>query len=310
MFKVSIVNKSGGEAVEIKAIAFPTICAPLPTRINIDEYPHLHGLELPDFDSSDDNGSCDSIDILIGADHYWDVVTGDVVRGENGPTAMSSKLGWLLSGWLSQKSDGHTLNSLILAADCLDNSTVVTDRDELTLSLKRFWETENVGIDFFDSENSREEQDFVRNIRFTGTRYEVGLPWKNDHVLINDDYELCHNRLRSLHRKLLKDPKNLEEYNNGISEQLAAGIVERVPASDKDRGKIHYLPHHCVIRKDKVTTKLRVVYDGSATTNVRNFSLNDCLLTGPNLIPQIFDLLVKFDRTRLGSLLTLRKHSK
>ena len=95
MFKVSIANKSGGEAVEIKAIAFPKICASLPTRINIDEYPHLHALELPDFDSSDDNGSCDSIDILIGADHYWDVVTGDVVRGENGPTAMSRKLGLL-----------------------------------------------------------------------------------------------------------------------------------------------------------------------------------------------------------------------
>ncbi|XP_046861889.1 uncharacterized protein LOC124455243 [Xenia sp. Carnegie-2017] len=241
VFKVSIANKSGGEVVEIKAIAFPTICAPLPTRINIDDYPHLHGLELADFDSSDNNGSCDSIDILIGADHYWDVVTGDVVRGENGPTAMSSKLGWLLSGWSSQKSDEHTLNSLILAADCLDNSTVVTDRDELTISLKRFGKLRTLALTF-DSENSTEEQDFVRNIQFTGTRYEVGLPWKNDHVQIDDDYELCHNRLRSLHRKLLKDPQNLEEYNNGITEQLAAGIVERVPASDKDCGKIHYLP--------------------------------------------------------------------
>ncbi|XP_046856149.1 uncharacterized protein LOC124449255 [Xenia sp. Carnegie-2017] len=300
VFKVSIANKSGGEVVEIKAIEFPTICAPLPTRINIDDYPHLHGLELADFDSSDNNGSCDSIDILIGADHYWDVVTGDVVQGENGPTAMSSKLGWLLSGWSSQKSDEHTLNSLILAADCLDNSTVVTDRDELTISLKRFWETENVGIDSFDSENSTEEQDFVRNIQFTGTRYEVGLPWKNDHVQIDDDYELCHNRLRSLHRKLLKDPQNLEEYNNGITEQLAAGIVERVPASDKDCGKIHYLPHHCVIRKDKVTTKLRVVYDGSATTNLRKFSLNDCLLTGRTSFHKSLICSSNFDKTRLG----------
>ncbi|XP_046851153.1 uncharacterized protein LOC124444586 [Xenia sp. Carnegie-2017] len=198
------------------------------------------------------------------------------------------------------KSDGHTLNSLILAADYLDNSAVVTDRDELTISLKRFCKSESVDIDSFDSENSPEEQDFVRNIRFTGTRYEVGLPWKNDHVQIDDDYELCHNRLRSLHQKLLKDPQNLEEYINGITEQLVAGIVERVPASDKDCGKIHYLPHHCVIRKDKVTTKLRVVYDGSATTNLRNFSLNDCLLTGPNLIPQIFDLLVKFPQNKIG----------
>ncbi|XP_046858717.1 uncharacterized protein LOC124452177 [Xenia sp. Carnegie-2017] len=173
--------------------------------------------------------------------------------------------------------------------------------------MKRLWETESVGNDSFDSENSPEEQDFVRNIRFTGTRYEVGLPWKNDHGQIDDDYELCHNRLRSVHQKLLKDPQNLEEYNNSITEQLAAGIVERVPASDKDRGKIHYLPHQCVIRKDKATTKLRVVYDGSATTNLRNSSLNDCLLTGPNLIPQIFDLLVKFRQNKIELVADIEK---
>lgn len=78
--------------------------------------------------------------------------------------------------------------SLILAGERLDNSSVVTDSDELTASLKRFWETEGVGIDSLESENSPVEQDFVRNIRFTGTRYEVGLPWKDDHVQIDDDH--------------------------------------------------------------------------------------------------------------------------
>jgi len=35
--------------------------------------------------------------LLIGADHYWDVVEDKIVRGK-GPTAMQSKLGYLLSG--------------------------------------------------------------------------------------------------------------------------------------------------------------------------------------------------------------------
>jgi hypothetical protein len=41
------------------------------------------------------------------------------------------------------------------------------------------------------------------------------------------------------------------------------------------------MPRHSVVRTDKNTTKLRVVYDGSAKQ-------------GPNLIPKLFDILIKF----------------
>ena len=40
-------------------------------------------------------------------------------------------------------------------------------------------------------------------------------------------------------------------------------------------GKVHYLPHHAVIRRDKETTKLCVVYDASARSG--GPSLNDYL---------------------------------
>ena len=58
-------------------------------------------------------------------------------------------------------------------------------------------------------------------------------------------------------------------------------------------GKTHYLPHHPIIRKDKQTTKLRVVYDASAKMN-GNPSLNDCLYSGPSLLPSIADVLMRF----------------
>ena len=57
---------------------------------------------------------------------------------------------------------------------------------------------------------------------------------------------------------------------------------------------IHYLPHHCVIRQDKQTTKLLIVYDGSAKMATDSTSLNDSLQTGPNLIPKLFDVLITF----------------
>ena len=57
---------------------------------------------------------------------------------------------------------------------------------------------------------------------------------------------------------------------------------------------VHYLPHHGVVRQDKQTTKFRIVYDGSAKTTDDIVSLNDCLKTGPNLIPKLFDILIHF----------------
>ena len=54
---------------------------------------HLQQLEL-----ADSAESLNSIDILIGSDHYCDFVTGESIRGDFGPTAVKIKLGWLLSG--------------------------------------------------------------------------------------------------------------------------------------------------------------------------------------------------------------------
>ena len=57
------------------------------------------------------------------------------------------------------------------------------------------------------------------------------------------------------------------------------------------------MPHHPVIRKEQSTTKVRIVYDGSAKFN-DSVSLNDCLQTGPNLIPKLFDVLIRFRNKR------------
>ena len=56
----------------------------------------------------------------------------------------------------------------------------------------------------------------------------------------------------------------------------------------------YYLPHHGVIRSDKETTKLQVVFNGSAKPDNTNLSINECLETGPKLEPHLFDVIIKF----------------
>ena len=61
---------------------------------------------------------------------------------------------------------------------------------------------------------------------------------------------------------------------------------------------VHYLPHHAVVRQDKVTTKIRIVYDASAKTT--GPSLNDCLYTSPKFDQKIMDILLRFRTSRIA----------
>ena len=50
-----------------------------------------------------------------------------------------------------------------------------------------------------------------------------------------------------------------------IQQQKKMGIIEKVEhPGEVTSTRVHYLPHHAVLRRDKETTKLRVVYDASA----------------------------------------------
>ena len=106
-------------------------------------------------------------------------------------------------------------------------------------------------------------------------------------------------RLTNLLKRLRQDPEVLKEYDSVIRDQLSKGIVEVVEKpGEGEVGKIHYIPHHAVIRKDKTTTKLRVVYDASARSG--GPALNDCLYTGPPLAENIFDILLRFRVNRVA----------
>ena len=124
---------------------------------------------------------------------------------------------------------------------------------------------------------------------FNGKRYSVKLPWKEGHRLDSTNFNVSLKRLKGQLVRLKKEPDILDEYDKTIKDQLSSGVIE--PVIELERAdKIHYLPHHAVVRKDAKTTKVRVVYDASCKESPKDSSLNDCLHVGPKLAPLLFHI--------------------
>ena len=233
------------------------------------------------------------VDILVGSDQYWQLVSGKVLRGEDGPTAIQTRLGWVLSGPTNGAVQNDQQQNNLVTTHVLKMATKPVDITDESLdgSLQRFWDLESLGV-----RPRSVYEEFEERITFEDNRYEVYLPWKLPHPILPDNYELSIKRLSNLLKRLNQDPEVLKEYDSVIKEQLKNGIVEVVEKpSDGVVGKTHYLPHHAVIRRDKETTKLRVVYDASARSN--GAALNDCLYTGPALAENILDILLRFQNS-------------
>ena len=71
--------------------------------------------------------------------------------------------------------------------------------------------------------------------------------------------------------------------------------AELVPPQDlsKDNSKVFYLPIHVVRKESSSSTKIRAVFDASAKST-SGISLNDLLMVGPMVHPQLVDVLLRF----------------
>ena len=166
-----------GRRVELVFLSVPLICEPLtsqPILYANENYAHLADLDLADSACGDDRLD---IDILIGSDHYWRLVTGEVIRKDNAPTAINTKLGWALSGPVEGLSSESPSTNLITTHVMTIDSYVPDDStQDLDNRLKMFWDFESLGI---HPKECTVYEEFENTVKFTENRYEVSLPWKD-----------------------------------------------------------------------------------------------------------------------------------
>jgi hypothetical protein len=100
-------------------------------------------------------------------------------------------------------------------------------------------------------------------------------------------------RLRSTEKNLMKNPTVGEEYQSTIEAYLKKGYLRKIDPA-KELPGAWYLPHFPIVRMDKSTTKVRIVFDFSAKHD--GMSLNDVIHAGPKLQQDLFNVLMRFRR--------------
>ncbi|GBM67662.1 hypothetical protein AVEN_226030-1 [Araneus ventricosus] len=237
------------------------------------------------FSCSESSESCE-ISLLIGSDFYW-YLTNRIKRLDSSLVAVETSLGWSLQGRCDERSD------------CTSVHLIHSEEESISAELRRFWEIESLGIHDKDSVvlGNRDEEilsEFDKSISFVDGRYRVSFPWKPGmREALQNNKTVARKRFEGLVHRFKCDHKLFCEYKDVINDYIREGIVERTSCDSLSNSQGFYLPHHAVIRSDKTTNPLRIVFDGSAHED-KHLSLNQSLYTGPNLHPNIFELLLRF----------------
>lgn len=234
------------------------------------------------------------VDLLIGIDFSDLHRSLKEVKGAPGePIARLTPLGWTCVGPLECKQEETNMFS----------NFFISDHEDLNRMLKGFWEIDSYGTKMNDTSSSPmslNDKAVLKNTEesmiYKDGHYEVKVPWKQKPILPNN-YELALKRLESTKKKLKKDPYIEKLYKETIDNYVEKGYLRKVPEEEKTLTK-WYLPHFPVIRLDRETTKVRIVFDASA--KCKGVSLNDYIETGPKLQNDLFDVLLRFRKYQVA----------
>ena len=223
-----------------------------------------------------DNKEYLPVHVILGASEYANIKTkGDVKVGQKGePVAKYTAFGWVIIAEGKKRISNYFMLTRSAEAD--------------------YSELCSLDVQGLKEDASNRDSEIYQRFKDQLGRnkegwYETNM-WKQFSPAFRSNKTGSLGRLGSLLRKLRKDPKLLQQYDQIIRDQLKDGIVERV-SDDKPLGKKFYLPHRPVIQEAAESTKVRIVFDASAKENSQSPSLNDVIEVGPPLLNKLWMFL-------------------
>ncbi|XP_037502613.1 uncharacterized protein LOC119377081 [Rhipicephalus sanguineus] len=238
-----------------------------------------------------------TISVIIGSDHYWRIVTGRIERLSSDLCAVETIFGWLVQGIYQVETakelhhGNYSTSALFLACERHSQATpCMVDPTEM-------WRLDAIGITDPSEDVGTLDQAslnlFTQCMHKEAGRYVVPLMIKHQGRLTSTNRSVAETRLKRQLQRFEGQRALLEEYDRTIREYFTEGHAERVDTSSEPGATVYYLPHHAVVRRDAITTKIRVVFDASSHERGES-SLNDILDKGVKLGAELLQLLVQF----------------
>lgn len=232
--------------------------------------------------------------LLIGQDNWPLLVNRKFINGPwNGPALSKTLLGWVVHGNITT---GSSFSSIVNHVCYISHG----EKDELDIIhdlVKQQWQIDNFGLDKLTKSMSREDmraQNILdRTMIRKGDRYETGLLWRNENVVLPESKSNAMKRLLSTERKMDKNLQFGQAYCNKMLDLEKKDYIKKLSKEEAEmkNDRLWYLPHFGVFNPNK-PNKLRIVFDAASKSN--GISLNDCLLTGPDLYNSLYNILLNF----------------
>ncbi|XP_017463258.1 PREDICTED: uncharacterized protein LOC108356669, partial [Rhagoletis zephyria] len=221
---------------------------------------------------------------------FFDLLCIGQIRLKKYQILQKTRLGWVVSGGRGISSKLFPLTTT--ATNSLDSETDHRCTNDIVRS---FWEIDNSfePIRRATKEKIDCEAYFNANYsRMATGEYSVRLPVKPSVHLLGDSYQQLLRRFLTLERRLQLNDDLKSLYVSFMKEDCE--LQQMSPISKPPPSvPTYFMPNHCVLKNESTTTKLRVVFDGSALTTT-GYSLNEVLVMGPTIQEKLADTLIHF----------------
>ncbi|KAJ0180173.1 hypothetical protein K1T71_004764 [Dendrolimus kikuchii] len=273
--------------INVKCYIINSITNPLPQQ-----YIKVSNLAIPEgILLSDDNFNVPKeISLLLGADVYFSICINGNIKLPNGPLLQNTLFGYVVGGMVfNGPEDVASVSNL-----------AICDPEKLDDVMEQFWLSEKApGEPGTSKKHSEEleiaEKTFKASVQLNNNTFFVDIPLVADlySLDLGDSFSVALQRFIALERRFKHNSLYLEKYKCFITEYIDLGHAKEVDINQYDiqNGPAYFLAHHAVLNEESLTTKFRVVFDGSMRTR-SGISLNDVMLNGPVVQSDLFDILL------------------